>query len=203
MIAARGVVHTITLKVNRLAGTIDVERTTNEVRTSGTAVTLLWPVPIEVAEVLALLQEHAALNPHAHLRLIAGDQLEWCSPGPPAVITKWTPGKPTPIHWYSLERFEHRVLLELRHDPSITVAQFVGQFAGLADRSKRPRVAEAAGLQYKRLDAVLDPTGTALDAAPTQMLLEAMRAETRAPKPAVLGAVGKECAPALAGRGRS
>jgi hypothetical protein len=154
--------------------------------TAGTTVSLFWPVPIDQATIVALVHEFAALNPHARFSLPGAT---WEPDGP---ITKWTPNKPTPIHWYGLERFEHRVLLELRQNPTLTVAQFVGQFAGLSDRSKRARIAEAAGLQYRRLDALLDCDGTKLAAAPTQMLLEAMLSEAREPKIKVLGAVGKE-----------
>ena len=191
-ITSRGVEHLIVLRVNRLEGRIEVERIERPVpETSGTTVTLTWPGPIDLAEVLALVREHAAPNAHARLQLRDGTCVRWCSAGS-ARVAKWTPGKPTPIHWYSLDRFEHRVLLELRHDPAITVAQFVGRFAGLSDRSKRARIAEAAGLRYVRLDALLDRDETRLAAAPTQVLFEAMRSEAREPKPAVLGAVGKE-----------
>ncbi len=191
-ITSRGVKHRITLKVNRLEQRIELERVaTPAADEPGTMVSLAWPGAIDCAEVVGLINEFAGLNPHASFRLpfwAPYDGATWQPAGP---ITKWTANKPTPVHWYRLDRFEHRILLELRRNPDVTVAQFVGSFAGLTDRSKRARVAEAACLQYRRLDALLLGNGTSLNPGPTQMLLEAMLAEARAPKPAVLGAVGK------------
>jgi len=79
---------------------------------------------------------------------------EWSS-AEPTPITKWTPDLPTPANWYTMERFSHRVLLELRRDPALTVAQFLGEFKGLSSRTLRSHVAAAAGLSYKPLAEVL------------------------------------------------
>ena len=107
-------------------------------------------------------------------------------------VAKWTPGKPTPVHWYSLDRFEHRVLLELRArsgDHGRPVRRAVRRpqrplEARPGRRGGRPAI-RAPGRPARRVR-------DRLAAAPTQVLFEAMRAEAREPKPAVLGAVGKE-----------
>ena len=90
------------------------------------------------------------------------------------------------------ERFAHRVLLEIRRDPEITVAQFLASFKGLTSSTKRSEVAAAAELSYQPLAALLDESGTALDLDRTLRLLDAMQEASRPPKHAVLGAVGKE-----------
>ena len=54
-----------------------------------------------------------------------------------------------------------------------------------------PQVAAAAGLSYQPLAALLDGSGTRLDPDAPAVLLAAMQEASRAPKPAVLGAVGK------------
>ena len=92
----------------------------------------------------------------------------------------------------TVDRFAHRVLLEIKRDPEITVAQFLGTFKGLTSTTKRSEVAAAAGLSYKPLAALLDGSGTDLDRQRTRQLLYAMQEASRPPKPAVLGAVGKE-----------
>ena len=74
------------------------------------------------------------------------------------------------------ERFAHRVLLEIKRDPAITVAQFLGTFEGLTSSTKRAEVAAAADLSYKPLAALLDESGTDLDRARTGHLLRAMQA---------------------------
>ena len=187
-ITSQGIEHTIALRVNRLHGRIDIERTTREVATRpGTIVGLSWPGEIDLNEVEALIDQHAWLNPHARFQL--NEDRVWKAT---AAIAKWTPGLPIPPHWYTPERFGHRVLLEIRRDPEITVAQLLTSFKGLTSSTKRSEVAAAAELSYKPLAALLDETGTALDLDRTMRLLDPMQAASRPPKHAVLGTVGKE-----------
>jgi hypothetical protein len=187
-IASQGVEHTITLRVNRLEQRIDLERTTREVAaTTGTIVSLDWPEEIDLDEVERLIDQHAWLNPHAEFQLNEDHLWQATAAG-----QKWTPGLPIPPHWYTFERFVHRVLLEIRRDPKITVAQFLGAFKGLTSSTKRSAVAVEAALSYQPLAALLDASGIALDLERTQALLTAMQQASRPPKPDVLGAVGKE-----------
>jgi DNA topoisomerase VI subunit B len=189
-ITSRGVEHRIILKVNRLQQQLEVERTERAVpETPGTKVGLTWPSPIDANKIAALVAQHAVLNPHARFQLrLPGYDGHSAEPTP---VAKWTPGLPTPAHWYALERFGHRVLLEINRDRSITVAQFLGAFKGLTSRTLRSQVAETAGLSYARLAALLDASGTALDQVRARRLLVAMQDASRAPKHVVLGAVGK------------
>ena len=79
-ITSRGVEHLIVLRVNHLEGRIEVERIERPVpETSGTTDTLTWPGPIDLAEVLALVREQAALNAHARLQLRDGTCVRWCA----------------------------------------------------------------------------------------------------------------------------
>ena len=192
-IASQGLEHAITLRVDRLAQRIAVERTERPVATAtGAAITMTWPDGIDLGEVVGIVYRHALLNRHARFQVIDAAGHERWSAGPFGLApTKWMPG-PIPPHWYTLERFAHRVLLEIRRDPEITVAQFLGTFRGLTDRSKVARVAAAAGVSYQRLSALLDQSGTQLDQDCAAALLEAMKgASRRAPKPDVLGAAGE------------
>jgi hypothetical protein len=183
-IASRGVVHTITTRVNRLAGRIDVERTvTPGGPAQGTTVTLVWPHAVDLDdEIEVLVTEFLGLNPHVTVNGVAGD---------PA-FRKWRPGTATPVHCYAPDRFANRVLAELRHDPKITVVQFLGRFAGLTSRTRRARIADEAGLQYQPLAALLDASGTALDPDRVELLRREMADASTPPKPSVLGRLGKD-----------
>jgi hypothetical protein len=190
-IESRGINHQIGLRVNRLAGQIELERVATEVQGGeGTSVSIVWPEPIDRGHIEHLVDEHAWLNPHVEYRLIIGASS--CSWEATAAICKWTPGLPIPAHWYTLERFAHRVLLEIGRDRQITVAQFLGTFAGLKSTVKRAEVAAAVELSYQPLATLLDSTGTRVDQASSEALLWAMQQACRAPKPDVLGSVGRE-----------
>lgn len=197
-ITSRGIEHTITLRINRLEQRIDLERTTRPVYAhEGTAVSMLRPPAVGSlagqgdAEICKLVYQHAILNPHARFLMRVRSFNEWRS-GEPVKVLKWTPGLTAPAHWYSAERFAHRLLLEIKRDPKITTAQFVGSHRGLTDRSKVARVAAIAGLSYQPLAALLDTSGTTINADRAELLLAAMQLASRAPKHAVLGAVGKD-----------
>ena len=172
-IVSRGIEHVITLRADRLAQRIT------------------WPGDIHLGEGIEILYRYALLNRHARFRLVRAGNEHWSAGpwGPP--LTKWTPGLPIPPHWYTIERFTHRVLLEIRRDPEITVAQFLGTFKGLSSPPRRSELAEAAGLSYQPLRALLDQSGTQLDQVRAARLLTAMQKASRAPKPAVLGAAGE------------
>ena len=158
-ITSQGVWHAIRLRVNRLEQRVDLDRIASAAPPApGAIVSLCWPEEIDLDEVETLIGEHAWLNPHADFRLNA--DLPWRATHP---VSKWTPGLPIPPHWYDLDRFCHRVLLEIRRDLKLTVAQFVGTFKGLTSRSKCSEVAGVAGLSYKPLAALLDESGTDLE----------------------------------------
>ena len=198
VVTSHGVEHRIVLRVNRLEGRIDIERAERPVpETAGTRVeTMLLPsgsglAGSEAEQICALVYQHAILNRHAKFRLCLPGRGDWSS-GEPTPITKWTPGLPTPAHWYTPERFAHRVLVEIRANPKVTLAQFLGAFRGLSSRTARSEVAAETGLSYQPLAALLDASGTGVDHVRLRALLTAMQDASRAPKPAVLGAVGKQ-----------
>jgi DNA topoisomerase VI subunit B len=187
-ITSQGVEHTIVMRVNRLEGRIRLERSACEAEDRrGTIITLDWPEKIVLDVIETLIDHHAWLNPHAEFQL--NDDVLWQAT---AEVAKWPLAAPIPPQWYTPERFAHRVLLEIRRDREITVAQFLGFFKGLTSSTKHSEVAVAADLSYQPLAALLDTSGTTLDLDRTRVLLTAMQRASRAPKPHVLGAVGKE-----------
>lgn len=214
IIMSRGVRHAITLVVDRIVGQIAIDRNETEIAHSeGAVVRIAYPldqVPfVALADLRNLILDFGMLNPHAGFELVDATDLENGDGDGPAVpplaplrprgeVTKWTAGMPVPPHWYALERFEHRVLLELRRDPNITVSQFLAGFRGLTSGPMRSKVASEAGLSGARLSALVDDT--ALDTERCARLLDAMQAASRPPKPAALGAVGKNSVEAAVAR---
>jgi DNA topoisomerase VI subunit B len=96
-ITSRRIEHTIKLRLNRLHGRIDLERTTRDAATRlGTIVGMVWPGKIDLDEVEALIDQHAWLNPHVRFQL---NEDRICEAT--AAISKWTPGLPIPPHWYT------------------------------------------------------------------------------------------------------
>ena len=198
------------LTVDRLAQQIALERQEVPVEPcSGTVVRIGFPVdkiPFgQLSGLHNLIVDFAALNPHCgfHLRdwtgyvddgepLIGDALIELSADG----IEKWDSAAPIPPHWYSLERFGHRIFLELIRDPDITVAQFLGTFKGLSSTQRRSTVAAAAGLSGAKLNALLD--GRSIDTGRAGRLLAEMQGASKPPKPSVLGGVGKNCVEALA-----
>ena len=210
-ITSQGIRHTITLTVDRLAQRIMLERQEVPVEPcSGTIVRIGFPVdqvPFgQLNGLRNLIIDFGALNPHCrfHLRDLTGyvddddepiiGDLEIASIADG--IDKWDSAAPVPPHWYSLEKFGHRILLELIRDPDLTIAQFLGTFRGLSSTQRRSSVAAAAGLSGAKLSALLD--GRSIDTGRAGRLLTAMQAASRPPKPAALGGVGKDCVEALA-----
>ena len=188
-ITSQGVEHTITLRVNRLHGRIDLERTTSEVpsqagndRRSDLAGGDR-PRGGRGADRSARLAQSA--------RRVPAERRDFWEPT--AAVTKWTPGgcrsrrTGTPPSASPIGSCSRSGAI-----PKITVAQFLATFKGLTSSTKRSEVAAAAGLSYQPLAALLDASGTELDRQPHASLLDAMQAASRPPKPAVLGAVGKE-----------
>ncbi len=192
-----GVTHQITLRVNRLEQRIDVDHVERALPpTPGTTISVAAPpVPALLTQTpnarlrmaYSAINDHAWLNPHATFKL-NGD-FTWSAT---TAVAKWTAREAIPAHWYTAERFGHRVVLEIKRNPKITVAQFVGGFRGLSSNPKRAQVAAAAGLSYEPLTALLNGSGTSLDPERTAALLAAMQDASRAPKPDALGVVGKE-----------
>ena len=204
-ITSQGIRHTITLTVDRLAQRIMLERQEVPVEPcSGTIVRIGFPVdqvPFgQLNGLRNLIIDFGALNPHCrfHLRDLTGyvddddepiiGDLEIASIADG--IDKWDSAAPVPPHWYSLEKFGHRILLELIRDPDLTIAQFLGTFRGLSSTQRRSTVAAATGLTGAKLSALLD--GRSIDTGRAGRLLTAMQAASRPPKPAALGGVGKD-----------
>ena len=188
-IASCGVLHRIALRADRLQGRIETEHTSRPVEMSAgwTEVGLWWPEEIDLAAIARIVIAAAALNPHAIISFNGAQLRDTVLP-----VRKWAPNEPIPPHWYDIDRFVHRVSLEIRNDPEITVAQFLAGFRGLSSSTKRSEVAANAGLSYAPLRAVLAASGREVDREKAALLLASMQTASRAPKPSILGGIGRD-----------
>jgi hypothetical protein len=131
--------------VDRLAQQIVLERQETLVEhRNGTVVRVGYPIDLvplcDLGGLGNLIRDFAALNTHAAFTLrdwtgyrddggdpLIGDlriEIEESSAEAPE---KWASANPIPPHWYGLEKFGHRILLELIRDPEITVARRRGR----------------------------------------------------------------------------
>jgi hypothetical protein len=142
---------------------------------------------------VALLQQYAALNPHATFRLRHGQHATTFNASMGA-WRKWLPRSPTSAHWYSVEDLTTLLAAFVTVDRETghprTVREVVAQFAGLTGSAKLKAVTDAADLTSATLtDLVLE--GTHFDPARVARLLAAMQREARCVPPSALGVLGR------------
>jgi DNA topoisomerase VI subunit B len=200
-IAARGVRHEITLKVDQIRQepVPDQRQIPDRLVKTGTAVTVHWPgsacsiLQGARARFLQIADDYTFLNPHLTLAVDwfgERQRFEATDPG----WTKWLPSYPTCPHWYTAERFERLVAAYLAHDADNgrerTVREFVAEFGGLTGTAKQKTVLDRTGLLRVGLSALRN--GDGLDHGKTAGLLEAMKEHTRPVKPPALGVIGRD-----------
>lgn len=194
----------VDVTVDRIAQAPQLVRTTepSEVKT-GTRLTMIWPqgasylnrsgsVGIyQSLDLPALLRAYCAFNPSATFGLVRSGT-DPCIYEPTATERLgWRPTAPTSPHWYTPERLRALiaayVAAEGAGERTRTVRELVAEFAGLSGSAKRKAVTDAAGLTACVLRDVVHDGDIDMDA--TERLLVAMQRESRALKPAVLGAI--------------
>jgi hypothetical protein len=202
-VAARGVRHTVTVSLDRIAGEPKMEHSTmaEKVKT-GTFWRVGWPA---VASYLGcaetpvfysaeqLLAAFSAVNQHAQFVLRhSGRQTVYNHNG--GSWRKWLPNRPTSPHWYRPSDLQALIAAYVHHDgdrgASKTVRQFVGEFDGLTGSKRQSEVVAAAGLNGRQTLADM-LAGDDVDPEKVSSLLAAMQAHARSVKPDQLGIVGK------------
>ena len=140
-----------------------------------------------------LLHCYAALNPHAHLKLVSDGKVKEWPPARPS-WRKWMPNGPTSAHWYNVDQLAALVAALVGAERSggerYSVRQFLGQFRGLTHVQKQKSVFEAADLPGANLADLV--AGNRVDKKAIASLLQAMSATTQTKKSADLGVLGKE-----------
>jgi DNA topoisomerase VI subunit B len=208
IVASRGKQRTIDVRLDRLAGqpNITLQNEPCDVK-KGTIITMRWPgiagylfgdkIPsfYKAPTVWDLATRYAAFNPDLTITVIdkvGGQQGAW--ERSTTTATRWAPSWPTSPHWYTDDRFRTLIAGELaaarENGSAPTVRGFVANFAGLAGTAPQKAVTDATGLTGAPLTALIN--GNEVDQQCATALLHAMQSQSRAIKPAKLGAVGKE-----------
>jgi DNA topoisomerase VI subunit B len=146
-------------------------------------------------------QAFALVNPHASVKIRADQGRELASSPRPAATalfyrpaadfpggwTKFLPSDPISPHWYDVASLAKLVFAHAAQSrgggKDLTLRDFVRTFAGLTGTGKAKAVCD-------RFPAIRRLSDFA-DEGQVAALLRAMKDETRAPSPAVLGAVGE------------
>jgi DNA topoisomerase VI subunit B len=140
--------------------------------------------------VLDLISDYAAFNPHARFVLTrpSQDSLEVA----PVDISwnKWRTADPTSAHWYNDRRLRDLIGKYLHRGGSLTVREFVSQFRGLSGSAKQKKVTEMAQLSGNTLVDLV--SGQDIDRIKVARLLRAMREHSNPIKPEQLGVLGKQ-----------
>jgi DNA topoisomerase VI subunit B len=198
-IDARGVLHDITMRVDRIRQALVLDRRQGPGRVkTGTAVRVYWPkvcmhtLESSASRFLQIARGYTLLNPHLSLRLDGfGEKVVVRATAPD--WPKWLPGDPTSPHWYGREHFERLVSAYIGHDRDTgrqrTVRELVSEFRGFSGSAKQKAVLDAVDMTRLPLDALAD--GDRLDTDQVAQLLTAMKQHSKPVKPALLGILGR------------
>lgn len=198
-IAGCGQQHTITVSVDRIAQrpTIDCQSTASVVK-NGSYFKVWWPdtaslqTPAALHYFLQLLDSYSLFNPHANFTFKSAELTE-TRVRSVETCPKWIASNPTSPYWYTVDQLRTLVAAYItseRHGaPARTVREFVSEFRGLSATAKQKAILARVEMSSVYLhDLVKDGD---IDGDTIKILLEAMRAETKPVKPALLGVIGE------------
>lgn len=194
-IISQGIDHRVTVETDALRQEPRINRESFKVGSSGNAVrveldfTGIIPAP-DSRDFYNLVCDFALFNPHATFRLTGDKTGTWLCRDP--LWKKWTPSDPTSPWWYSVDDLVRLVTAHAVHAQDggrdLTLRDFVSQFRGLSSSAKQKRVTDWSR-QRRISDFVLDGH---IDANAVRELLVALRAQSRPPRPQLLGVMGEE-----------
>jgi DNA topoisomerase VI subunit B len=200
-IGSHGELHHISITVDRIAGKPKINHSITTFVKNGTFVKIHYPkstsllliknsnsyniIPPTAQE---LIEGYIAFNPHATFILNGkkynATDTNW---------TKWTPNMQISPHWYNVETLSDLVagyLVKERGNGQHrkTVREFVSEFRGITGTAKQKKVTENYSRSYIN---EFEKDGD-IDRESLKLLLDNMQKECIAPKPNLLGIIGKE-----------
>lgn len=197
-IGSHGELHHISITLDRILGKPVMKDTVSDFVRNGTF------VKINSASLLSLsnnedsyktaptpqdlVEGYTAFNPHVTF-ILNGIRYEATDP----TWTKWTTDMPTSAHWYNIETLSDLVagfLAKERQNGQNrkSVREFVSEFRGLSGTAKQKKVTE----DFYRADLSMFEKDGDIDRESLKILLGKMQAECIAPKPMMLGIIGKD-----------
>ena len=196
-ITSQGVRHTIKPWVGP-ADAVRVDHEEKPSKLTGTRVELAVPFyltqhtkqnfdPFHWVRSFAAFNPHATFNYHGNSGVFKGAEMYKSTR---ETTKKYVPSEPTSPHWYSSESlkklvFSYIAAAENGGGRDLPVGEFVRQFQGLARPAKAKAVRARIGDVKHLSDYKANPEAVG-------ELLSAMQEESKLPKPAALGFVGKE-----------
>jgi DNA topoisomerase VI subunit B len=205
-IAARGVVHKIAFRVDRLRQEPKIDHLVENCpgAKNGTKITVHWPDAAGYPDgllskakprFLQIAADTTWLNPHLSLTVdwngkreldIAAAEPEW---------RKWGPSDPTSAHWYDIARLERYIAAHVARDQDRgrdrTVREFIAEFRGLSASAKQKVILDDIGAARMSLSEFFSKEGQP-DRKRIGRLLDALKKHTKPVKPGDLGIIGKD-----------
>jgi len=199
IIESQGVRHTIKARIDP-AGNLQIHQHQDVFDCQGTRVAVTLPSADQIFSQMWWGKAFALLNPHALVRIRQfddrtehanfEDSKTWKIYHPtvsfPRSWRKWLPTDLTSVHWYDLDSLKRLLFSHIgasqNGDRDFTLREFVRQFRGLSGSGKAKLVCD----QFPAISRLSD---FASNESLVEDLLVAMRRQSTAPSPQVLGTV--------------
>jgi DNA topoisomerase VI subunit B len=140
--------------------------------------------------ILELAESYAWLNPHISIRVSWNGEVKIDAKASNPEWAKWLPSWPTSAHWYDKSRFRRYMAAHIAHRGSITVREFISEFAGMSSTAKQKAVLLETGASHVSLHDYFGRHKANGDNI--AKLLAALRRHSKPVRPAQLGVIGKE-----------
>jgi hypothetical protein len=140
-------------------------------------------------ELLELAESYAWINPHLSIRLTWNGEVKIDVKASNPAWAKWLPSWPTSAHWYDKSRFRRYMAAHIAHWKTITVREFVSEFAGMSATIKQKAVLTETGASHVSLHDFFGRRKA--NGNNIAKLLASLRRHSKPVKPAQLGIIGK------------
>ena len=162
VIEAHGLAHRIKFSVDHIRQEPRIEHITawSSIR-EGTRITINLPMPkfndggyierLHAQRFIDLTESYSWLNPHLTLRVSWNGEEKIDAKASNPTWSKWLPSLPTSAHWYDRSRFRRYMAAHIAHRGSITVREFVSEFAGMSATAKQKAVLADTGASHVSL----------------------------------------------------
>jgi len=207
-IEARGLKHRIQFSLNQIKQEPIVANITTHSRvTTGTRITVFWPVvdetQIDRDVIKGLLSEFIWVNPNLTLLFRADGKTLIDHTATKPDWNKYRACDATSAHWYTLDQIERYAGALIARDQEyqakhprasrekITVRDFIAQFRGMSATDKQKQILRELGAAHMSLYRFFG-SETKVNHQRMEKLLSLLQEHTRPVRPELLGVIGEE-----------